>query len=147
MDQSSGTRAPTGSLPTEVGERPGNQSPASNTLAGASSAPRRFPAPSTREESDDYQAVVAVLNSRWRVIECRDGIQWIVQRRRGHRDGLPVWRGESFCRTKSALLQCIREKCGDVDLGVVALPDHFRASDELSVTEAVGHSGDGLLVK
>lgn len=34
-----------------------------------------------RESADDYHRVVAVLNDRWRVIECRDGIQWVLQRR------------------------------------------------------------------
>ena len=32
------------------------------------------------EENDDYRPIIAVLNGRWRVIECTDGIQWILQR-------------------------------------------------------------------
>jgi hypothetical protein len=30
------------------------------------------------ESYDDYPRVVAKLNDRWRVIECRDRVQWIL---------------------------------------------------------------------
>jgi hypothetical protein len=33
------------------------------------------------ESSDGYSRVGAVLNGKWRVIECRDRIQWILQSR------------------------------------------------------------------
>ena len=50
------------------------------------------------ETADDYFRVIARLNPRWRVIECRDGIQWILQRRgspeKARRDD---WRGRSYC--------------------------------------------------
>ena len=39
-----------------------------------------------------------------RVIGCKDGIQWIVQRRRCA-DG---WTGMSFCRTRDALIRFAR---------------------------------------
>ncbi len=139
---------PLGGCGDIVGGRPRSLSPVPDTPSSLSSTARRLPAYSTREESNDYQAVVAVLDQRWRVIECQDRIQWILQRRRGSRDGLPAWRGESFCRIRSALLQCIHEKSGDVDLGVVVdLPDHFRASDELPASEGLGHAVDGEFVK
>ena len=32
---------------------------------------------STRESADEYAGIVVVLNKIWRVIESRDGIQWI----------------------------------------------------------------------
>jgi hypothetical protein len=47
--------------------------------------------------------VVVVLNAKTRVIECADGIQWIVQRRTGSLKY--PWAGRSFCRTKEALLR------------------------------------------
>jgi hypothetical protein len=64
--------------------------------------------------------LVIALNGGWRVSE--DELQWILQRYRGGR-----WRDRSFCRTREALLRCIREYCGPVDpiglLQVEALPE------------------------
>lgn len=56
------------------------------------------------EQAEDYPHVVATLNSEWRVICCRDGIQWILQRKTGGR-----WRSVAYCRTRDGLLRCIRE--------------------------------------
>ena len=64
--------------------------------------------------------LVIALNRGWRVSE--DALQWILQRCQGGR-----WRDRSFCRTRGALLRCIREYCGSVDpiglLQVDALPE------------------------
>ena len=38
-------------------------------------------ATSHRESDDDYRDVIALLAPRWRVICCRDGIQWILQKK------------------------------------------------------------------
>lgn len=64
-----------------------------------------------REESDSYSSVAALLNQDWRVIVCRDGIQWILQRRAGMRHGQPRWDSRSYCRTRSGLVRAIRENC------------------------------------
>jgi hypothetical protein len=70
---------------------------------------------SMRECADDYDRVIARLNDNWRVIECRDRIQWILQHR-----GSPKtprkddWRGRSYCRTAEALIRCTRDHAGDV---------------------------------
>jgi hypothetical protein len=74
------------------------------------------------ETSDDYPNVVAILSDgKTRVIVCRDGIQWIVQRRQGNR-----WNPQSFCHTKEALLLC----CGhDPHPALAALPDDIKESD------------------
>ena len=53
-----------------------------------------------REEAEDYPAVVAVIGCGWRVIECRDGIQWILQRQTGKRHGQPRWEVGSTCGPK-----------------------------------------------
>src|SRR5262249_28372978 len=59
-----------------------------------------------RNESwDSYSDVVAILNGRWRVIRCRDGIQWILQSRDSVTAAKGIWRGRSYCRTKEALLR------------------------------------------
>jgi hypothetical protein len=63
------------------------------------------------EESDHYP-VIAQLNDRWRVIACKNSIQWILQRRRG---GVDHWRGYWFCRTREALLRGAREHASPID--------------------------------
>lgn len=71
---------------------------------------------SGREAGDDYDRVVAVLNDNWRVIECRDRIQWILQCRGSpNRSRQDDWRGRSYCRTSEALLRCVRRHAGRVN--------------------------------
>jgi hypothetical protein len=57
-----------------------------------------------RERDDDYAGLVARLNDRWRVISCRDGIQWILQRRDAKTPHTGVWRGAGYFRTRNALI-------------------------------------------
>jgi hypothetical protein len=58
--------------------------------------------------------LVAQLNERWRVIN--DPLQWTLQRKKGTpRKKNSGWTGRSFCRTREALLRCVREYCGEVD--------------------------------
>jgi hypothetical protein len=76
----------------------------------------------TREADDHYYRVVARLNPRWRVIECSDGVQWILQRlgspERARRND---WRGRSYCRTKEALIRCTREYVDGADAAAMAV--------------------------
>ena len=59
-------------------------------------------------------AFPTVLNSGWRVMD--DPLQWILQRRNSKPDKKHSgWRDRSFCRTREALLRCVREHCGIVD--------------------------------
>lgn len=51
---------------------------------------------SNREEADDYHSVIVILSNGWRVIECRDGIQWILQRSHGTRLGRPLFRSVRY---------------------------------------------------
>lgn len=70
---------------------------------------------STHRESDDgYMAVVACLNDRWRVILCKDGIQWILQRAKKRWDGT-AWEGCRYCRTRKALIRSCAELVGEID--------------------------------
>lgn len=61
-----------------------------------------------RESSAAYGRVVTHLNEEWRVIECRDGIQWIVQRWVGNR-----WRNETYHRQREFLLIRARQLSSD----------------------------------
>ncbi len=70
---------------------------------------------SHRERDDGYRAVVTMLSEKWRVITCRDGEQWIIQRRDGARNGRPRWTGVHYCVTKSALLRLCRAVCDRID--------------------------------
>jgi hypothetical protein len=47
---------------------------------------------------------------KWRVIECRDGEQWILERKSG------TWEARSYCRTSEALRRVVREHVGAVEL-------------------------------
>ncbi|MBR0801730.1 hypothetical protein JQ615_41035 [Bradyrhizobium jicamae] len=85
---------------------------------------------SKKEVADDYDRVVVVLNENWRIIECRDRIQWILQRRgspkKSRKDD---WRGKSYCRTAEVLRQRAYEHAGPIDALAVekllSLPDRF----------------------
>ena len=65
--------------------------------------------PSRRETDADYGAVVAALAPRWRVVLCRDGKQYILQRQFCGRLHEAVWRGESYHTTQRSLIRdCAR---------------------------------------
>jgi hypothetical protein len=67
-------------------------------------------APQTHRERDDgYKGVVAQLTTRWRVIVCRDGIQWILQRKESSHGG--PWRGVSYNTNRDGLLRA----CGSLE--------------------------------
>ena len=82
---------------------------------------------SHRERDNDYRAVVARLNGSWRVIECKDRIQWILQCADGKRHGQTRWTGRSYCRTRQVLIRDSRTHAGEIDaiaLAILeALPD------------------------
>jgi len=124
-------------LPAPIGQSP---------APGAETAHTRL---KTRpdEGGDSYVRVVARLNDRWRVIVCRDEMQWILQRRHD-RQRQPRWEGNSYCQTRAALLRCIRERAGFCDLAalecVAALPDHIREPRLPALRQAPGlNDGNG----
>ena len=84
------------------------------------------------EKADDYCGFVAQLNSDWRVVEYRDRIQWILQRRgspkRSRRDDR---RGRSYCRTSEALIRCAREYAGAIDPAAATILGALPACIEL----------------
>ena len=77
-----------------------------------------------RQEQSDAYPSIARVNPSWRVIRCRDDMQWILQRRDG-----ATWRGNSFHRDRDVLLDRIASRCGEVDAAVVdairALPVRY----------------------
>jgi hypothetical protein len=77
---------------------------------------------SVSETADDYARIVAQINQDWRVIECRDRVQWILQRRGSPKTSRgDDWRGRSYCRTSEALIRCTREYAGAIDPAASAI--------------------------
>jgi hypothetical protein len=84
---------------------------------------------SRRERDEDYFHIVARLNERWRVIVCKDGIQWLLQKSKSDGGHGTQWRGRSYCTTRDALIACCARLCGRCEpaaLAVLArLPGHI----------------------
>ncbi len=82
---------------------------------------------SHRESADDYCRVIAHLSPSYRVIVCKDGIQWILQRRDGERHGRARWTGVSYCVTRDALIRLCRASSANIEPSAMAalraLPD------------------------
>ena len=72
---------------------------------------RHLSGPPRGEESDSYP-VIAALNHGWRVVACKGGVQWILQKRRGRSNN---WRSRYFCRTREGLFHCVCEHAGQID--------------------------------
>ena len=65
-----------------------------------------------REISDFYSRVITVLAPRWRVVTCRNGIQWILQKRTAEPLHKGIWRGHSYHTTQNSLI----EACAKLEL-------------------------------
>lgn len=70
---------------------------------------------SHRESDDNYKRVVARLNPHWRVVRCKDDIQWIIQKRDGFRNAMPRWTERSFCVEPASVQRLVLKHCGIVD--------------------------------
>ena len=92
--------------PMPTGRRPPSTRPITKSSVTAVSGRLRA------EENADDRPVIAVLNDRWRVVECPGGIQWALQTRFG-----PIWQGRYFCRSREGLILCVREYAGEIDDG------------------------------
>lgn len=81
------------------------------------------------ETAETYCGTVAQLCAGWRVIRCKDGLQWILQRRDATRAGRPRWRGASYFRTRDALMRAGRAVCERMDpaalAALAALPERI----------------------
>jgi hypothetical protein len=97
------------------------------------------------EEADDY-SVFAQLNRNWRVIVCKSGIQWILQRRGGERHGRPRWEGRSYCRTRQALERVSRRHAGNIEPSaaatLAALPERIDAEPVDAAAKASHRLGE-----
>ena len=58
-----------------------------------------------KETSDFYDCVVTNLEPRWRIIICKNKIQWILQKRTAEPLHKGIWRGRSYVTTKECLIE------------------------------------------
>ena len=85
--------------------------------------------PSHRESDDNYLDVVAQLAPRWRVIVCKDYLQWIIQKRTAEPLHRGAWRSQSYMTSRNSLIRLCaslellsdRTVCAALD----ALPEQF----------------------
>jgi hypothetical protein len=87
-----------------------------------------------QETSDFYSGVIVGLSSRYRVIICKDGLQWILQHRNTG-SAERSWRGIGYFTTKEALLRVCASSFGRITPSahevLQSLPD--RAHDCVAV--------------
>ena len=74
-----------------------------------------------KEQSQDYPFVITYLSNRYRLIECRDHIQWILQRRDNN---VPRWIGIYYFLNTQSLSRIFRQ-FGLDDRVVSQLPERF----------------------
>ncbi|WP_377190645.1 hypothetical protein [Ruegeria meonggei] len=80
-----------------------------------------------RETQDNYAHEIARVD-RFRVISCKDNIQWIIQKQNsGARSKTRVmWKAISYHRNRNSLISVWRKKTKlDASSEVLALPEHY----------------------
>lgn len=120
--------------PSESGQAkvPGNHETRLHTaLRALGSRSKAKPSDACRSESHDaYSGVLFPIADRWRVIVCRDGIQFILQ----YRVSLTApnrWAGKSYPTTREGLRESIwrivgPDACEAVRAHIDALPESIR---------------------
>ena len=87
--------------------------------------------PAFRERDDLYFKVIVRPKDRWRVILCKHGLQFIVQKRSAKTPNTGVWAGKSYCTTRNGLIDVCSHlgllEDAHTEAVLHALPD--RASD------------------
>lgn len=72
--------------------------------------PQRLGIQERRESFDTYSNIVLPPRHGWRVILCRDGIQWILQRSR-LKAGQTAWKNVRHQRNRDALIRSGQALC------------------------------------
>ena len=87
--------------------------------------------PSHRERDDHYAKVIVQLGPRWRIITCKHGIQWILQKRSVAPQNTGTWAGKSYATTRDGLIAACsgRGLLSESSMVVIlsALPDRIGA--------------------
>ena len=66
--------------------------------------------PSRRERDETYWDVIVALSDRWRVIICKDEIQFILQKRSVPSPNTGTWAGKSYSTTRDALIAACSDR-------------------------------------
>ena len=82
-----------------------------------------------REPDAGYCEVIVQLAPRWRVIVCKDYLQWIIQKRTAEPLHRGEWRGQSYVTSRNSLIRL----CASLELlsdplakaRLEALPEQF----------------------
>jgi hypothetical protein len=81
---------------------------------------------SHRERDDAYIGTIVQFNSRWRLIWCKNQIQWIIQKKESSHLG--YWRGRRYLTTQKNVI----ETCGS--LGLLSEPSKRAVLEALPVS-------------
>ena len=60
---------------------------------------------SHRERDETYSRIVTQCRDNWRIIRCKRGLQWIIQKRSAGRPNRGVFIGKSFHTTRQSLIE------------------------------------------
>ena len=78
-----------------------------------------------RETADAYRGQVW-REGRYRIAECRDGIQWLFQRQRpGFPGGGAKWDTLGYCVNRNGLMRLHRAHIGGEAAAIAAFPETF----------------------
>ena len=81
---------------------------------------------SHREADDNYRGEV-LRYGHWRIIVCRDHLQWIIQRQtRALSPAGPRWKAEHYCATKKAVMRLWPGSLATVQQLDAMLPEHVK---------------------
>jgi hypothetical protein len=80
--------------------KPVKNTPPSNNLRGVDVTET----PSHRERDDHYRNGIIELRDGWRIILCRHGLQFIIQKRSTKKPNRGVWVGKSYHTTRDSLI-------------------------------------------
>ena len=84
------------------------------------------------ERGDAYSKVILQLAPRWRIIECRNAEQWIIQKRSAEPLHQGVWRSVSYVVSRDKLIEL------SASLGLLSEPS------KRAVLEALPSSANNL---
>ena len=68
------------------------------------------PTYSRRERDDNYWGVIVVLNDRFRIIVCKNAIQFILQKRSVAPPNTGTWAGKTYTTTRDGLIAACSER-------------------------------------
>lgn len=102
--------------------------------------------PAFRERDDLYIKVIVRPKDRWRVILCKHGLQFIVQKRSAKTPNAGVWVGKSHCTTRVGLIDVCSHlgllEDAHTEAVLHALPDRARDTKTFHASSANPNIGD-----